>query len=277
MFNIFKIVVFLLWKIHLTSISRMIEQTSIKYDRVIKKLTTPLLQHFGINYFCYQFVSNEGDWFTVGNNPSWLLHSAEHQFYQFDPSLVRPTNYTTSTVCFPKNHQNDLFQQTLVSQSVDLFDIDHALAVIEPNPHGCEYYFFGAPRAHLQVLNLYLTQLSRLQVDYTRYIKENLQPIYNHCLNHAVNLEVINSVSFNSTSNILITEDCTKQELEFLSAIKNAPLLTPKEYQCFQLYQQGLTAKETAHKLGLSHRTIEGHFDNIKMKYQVTSKRELLK
>lgn len=255
----------------------MIDQTSIKHDRLIQKLTASLFQHFGINYFCYQFVSNEGNWFTLSNNPDWLLYSAEHRFYQCDPSLVRPSNYINPTICFPKNHQNDLFQQTIVSQSVDLFDIDHALAVIEPNPDGCEYYFFGAPRAHHQVLNRYLTQLSRLRFDYTRYLKENLKPIYNQCVNHSVNLDRITPVSFNAQSNILVTEDCTKKELEFLSAIKEAPLLTPKEYQCFKLYQQGLTAKETARKLGLSHRTIEGHFDSIKQKYHVTSKRELLK
>lgn len=255
----------------------MIEQTSIKYDGLIKKLSAPLSQYFGINYFCYQFVSNEGRWFTLGTNPDWLLHSAEHEFYKVDPSLVRPNNYTSSNICFPKNHQHDLFQQTLINQAVDLFDIDHALALIEPNDQGCEYFFFGAPKAHLQVLNIYLSQLSRLRLDYTRYIKEQVQSIYSHCLNHAVSLDRTNPVGFNSTSNILLTEDSITQENGFLSAIKNTPILSSKEYLCLQMYQQGMTAKETARKLGLSHRTIEGHFDNIKMKYQVDNKRDLLK
>lgn len=254
----------------------MIEQTSIKYDGLIKKITEPLVLHYGINYFCYQFVSNEGNWFTVANNPDWLLHSAEHQFYQFDPSLIRPTNYTRSSLCFPKNHQDDMFQQTLCTHSIELFNLDHALALIEPNPQGCEYFFFAAPPDHLNVLNIYLRQLSSLRYDYTRYFKENLKPIYHYCLNNSANLDIINPAAFNSDSNILLTEDSIKQELGFLSAIKNTPELTPKEYQCFQLYQQGLTAKETARKLGLSYRTIEGHFEHIKMKYQVDNKRDLL-
>lgn len=255
----------------------MIEQTSIKYDRLIKKLTDPLLQHFGINYFCYQFVSNKGDWFTLGNNPNWLLHSAEHQFFQFDPSLVRPHHYNTSSICFPQNHQNDLFQQTLMTDAIKVFDIDHALALIEPNASGCEYYFFGAPKCHLKVLNIYLSQLTSLRQDYTNHIQAHLQPIYNHCLDHTVNLNEINPSGFNSTHNILSVRENTRQEIGFLSAIKNIPLLTAREYQCLQLYQQGLTAKQTAQRMNLSHRTIEDHFDHIKEKYGVSSKRDLLR
>ena len=153
----------------MATVSEMIEQTSIKYNSLFKKLTAPLLDHFGINYFCYQFVSNEGLWFTIGNHPAWLLHSAEHQFYQFDPSLVRPEYYPNASVCMPKHHQNDAFQQTLVSQAIKTFDIDHCLAIIEPNPTGCEYYFFAAPKNHIKVLTIYLTQLSRLRHDYVRY------------------------------------------------------------------------------------------------------------
>ncbi|MCL9683351.1 GNAT family N-acetyltransferase [Legionella maioricensis] len=62
------------------------EQTSIKHSGLFKRLAEPLLEHFGINYFGYPFVSNEGNWFTLVNNPHWLLYSAEQQF---DPSLIQ--------------------------------------------------------------------------------------------------------------------------------------------------------------------------------------------
>lgn len=257
------------------SIYEMIEQTSIKYDRLFKRLTEPLL-HYGINYFCYQFVSNEGHWFTLGNNPGWLLHSAEQRFYQCDPTLVHPNYYQASSTCFPQNHRNELFQQTLNSHAVYLFDIDHALALIEPHPLGCEYFFFGAPKHHDRALEVYLTQLNRLRYDYIHYIKTNLQPIYSHFLEYTVNLNKVNPIGFHASNNVLSIEDPMKQEIAFLKAIKNTKALSPREHQCLQLYQQGLTAKETAIRLRLSHRTIEGYLDNIKSKYQVRCKRELL-
>ena len=84
-------------------------------------------------------------------------------------------------------------------------------------------------------------------------------------------------MGFNSSQNILLTQDDTQQELAFLNAIKQVPMLTAREYQCLKLYQQGLTAKQTARQLNLSYRTIEEYFEHIKLKYGVSYKRDLLK
>ena len=67
------------------------------------------------------------------------------------------------------------------------------------------------------------------------------------------------------------------REISSMRWLKHPSTDSPREYQCLQLYQQGLTAKETAQKIGLSHRTIEEHFDKIKIKYHVSNKRDLLK
>lgn len=254
----------------------MIEHTSIKYDRLLKDLTEPLLQHFGITYFCYQFVSCHGDWFTLGNNPDWLLHSAEQQFFRYDPSLVRPDHYQNSSISLPKNHPDTLFQQNMMTDAIEVFDIDHCLALIEPNALGCDFYFFAAPKHHLKVQEIYLSQLALLRKEYRHHLRTQLQPVYDDCLAQAVNLHDINPSGFNSGHNALQATDHFKQETEFLKAINTIPLLTPREYQCLQYYRQGLTAKQSARKLGLSYRTIEDHFEHIKAKYGVHSKRELL-
>jgi len=156
------------------------------------------------------------------------------------------------------------------------FDLDHTLAIIEPNPEGCEYYFFCAPKDHHKVLTCYLTQLDKIRFEYTRYVKDHLKPIYGYCLDRAVNLYDVIPAGFNPNDSKLVTDD-PKHGIAFLSDIKNIPLLSSREYQCLELYQQkGLTSKQIAQKIGISHRTIEGYFDNIKTKYHVTSKRELL-
>lgn len=253
----------------------MIERTSIKHDRLIKRLTEPLLQSFGISYFCYQFVSTEGDWFTLGNNPEWLLYSADNEFFQTDPSLVHPSCYDRPYVCFPKYYSDERFQKTLVDHAIELFDIDHALAIIHPTKHGCEYYFFAAPRAHAKVENIYLNQLDKLGHDYKNYVKKQLQPILHNCQNNTVNLNRVNPQRFNAKDS-LFQEDIINAQSKFLSSINYLSPLTKREQQCLVLYQQGLTAKQTAQQLGVSHRTVERHFDNIKDKFEVVHKRDLL-
>ena len=206
----------------------MIEQTTIKHDHLMKQLTEPLLQRFGISYFCYQFVSNDGHWFTLGNHADWLLHSANNQFYCYDPSLVQPDYYHAAYACMPKYQKNDLLQETLVSHATRFFDIDHALALIQPTTTGCEYYFFGAPNAHCDVLNIYLNQLNTIRQDYTHFIKTRIEPIIDDCQNHMVNLKEVNSSRFNSKDNLLVQANPLIQDA-FLTSINSArPLLTKR-------------------------------------------------
>lgn len=65
------------------------------------------------------------------------------------------------------------------------------------------------------------------------------------------------------------------KKLQHNRAIKY-DVLTIRENECLNLYRKGLTSKETALMLGLSHRTVEEHFDNIKRKLNCQHKRDLL-
>ncbi|HEU5282005.1 MAG TPA: helix-turn-helix transcriptional regulator [Gammaproteobacteria bacterium] len=257
-----------------TALSNMIEQTSIKHDKLLKKITEPLHRHLGIDYFCYQFVSNEGRWFTLGNRPAWLLHSAESKFYQCDPSLANP-HYVEAGVCFPEHHQNGDFQ-VMREVAIATFDLDHALAIIEPNQHGCEYYFFAAPKAHNKVINYYLKYLTQLRGDYTRYVKEKMQPFYEHFLSNTVNLQALNPKGFHANHNVLLADEALSGD-SFLRDIQCRDALTERERECLLLFKQGYTAKESAIMLGISYRTIEKHFEAIKRKLGVHHKRYFLK
>lgn len=53
--------------------------------------------------------------------------------------------------------------------------------------------------------------------------------------------------------------------------------LTDREIQVFRLYGEGLSNKEVAQQLSLSHKTVESHIERIKHKLDVKSGRELLK
>ncbi len=56
----------------------------------------------------------------------------------------------------------------------------------------------------------------------------------------------------------------------------NHPQLSKREQECLRLFLNGKTAKETANILGLSYRTIEEYFTNIKKKLGYRYKRDLL-
>lgn len=256
-------------------VSNMVEHTSLKHANLINKIAAPLQEHFGISYFCYQFVSHEGHWFTLGNHPEWLLYSAKNEFYRVDPSLVCTNRYKAGSF-FIQAHQHEEFQQSLVSHAVEKFKLDHGLMLVKPGLMGCEHFFFAAPREHLNILNIYLSQFSRLNQDYVDHVREQVKPIHHQLLESSVDLKEVNTERFYSTDYLLKMDDDLSRGLGFISDIRKIPTLTARENQCLILYRQGFTAKQTAKQLGLSFRTIEDHFEKIKLKCGVQSKQELL-
>jgi DNA-binding CsgD family transcriptional regulator len=56
----------------------------------------------------------------------------------------------------------------------------------------------------------------------------------------------------------------------------NSVYVTNQEKKCIDLAFKGMTAKKSAHELGISFRTVERHFENLKHKFNVKSKSELL-
>lgn len=56
-----------------------------------------------------------------------------------------------------------------------------------------------------------------------------------------------------------------------------APRLTPRETEILRLVAKGLTAKQTAERLGLSHRTVENHVQSTLSKLQLHNRAQLVR
>ncbi len=257
----------------------LIDTGSVKHQQKINKLTEPLQRHFGINYFCYQRVSNAGEWTLLSNNADWLHHSADKRFYLCDPSLVNP-ELCQSGFSFPETHQHADFQNALISDAVSLYDLCHTLAIIERTSAGCEYYFFTAPTGHAQVYNHYLNNMHLLRYTFSEYFKTQLARELATLDDHAVDIKLAKQALYGDKDNVLAVADTQSAAANFLADIKQMPvtvMLTPREQECLQLYRQGNTAKDTGRLLGISPRTVEYHLENIKQKYGCRNKRDLLK
>jgi len=63
---------------------------------------------------------------------------------------------------------------------------------------------------------------------------------------------------------------------QFCSFLKRISILSPQERRCLDLFKQGKSAQATGAIMGLSQRTVEHYFDNIKNKLGCSSKYDLL-
>lgn len=82
-------------------------------------------------------------------------------------------------------------------------------------------------------------------------------------------LEIINGFFQENLSNALLPQLITPQQ-------PSRPQLTPREEDCLCLYMKGNTTRSIASILGLSSRTIEYYIDNVKTKFGVCKRSELL-
>ncbi|MCW2681803.1 MAG: LuxR family two-component system regulator [Frankiales bacterium] len=57
----------------------------------------------------------------------------------------------------------------------------------------------------------------------------------------------------------------------------DAPRLTPRETEVLRMVAKGLTAKQVAERLGLSHRTVENHVQNTLQKLQLHNRVQLVR
>ena len=61
------------------------------------------------------------------------------------------------------------------------------------------------------------------------------------------------------------------------AADEQAPKLTPRETEVLRLVAKGLTARQVAERLGLSHRTVENHVQNTLTKLQLHNRAQLVR
>lgn len=262
------------YNIVMLSIHELIDHFSARHHARLQQVTQPLSTHFGISYFCFQRVKANGAWTILGNKPDWLNYSAGKHFYRVDPSLIHPSHYQTG-LNFPSTHQHSEFQATLGTDCVKKFDINHPLAIIDRQFDYCDFYFFGAPTAHSNVLNSYINHVHLLKDRYPEYFKHACRDLIAEMDDHAVDLNQLKPESFAASSNVL--KILASIENDFLHDITNNSCLSHREQQCLMLYRTGLSAKESAPLLGISYRTVEAHMNSIKRKLGVKHKRELLR
>ncbi|WP_058514209.1 helix-turn-helix transcriptional regulator [Legionella santicrucis] len=240
----------------------MIQTVSGRYSKKIDELINPI-KRYGISYFCWQTVSNTGQWCIIGNQPDWLEYSAEHCFYMHDPSLVHPRFYH-SGVYYTAAYEEERFQDTIIGEAEKYFDLNYGLVIAEKKAHGMEFAIFAAPNKNSWVINSYLNYMLELK-RFISYFKQEMAPVLLQLHDAQVNITKLKPDFDNGP---------------YLSGIAEEPSifsdleLTQRQRECLHYTLKGMTAKEIAKLLCISHRTVEIHLDNIRKKYGVLYKRD---
>lgn len=257
----------------------IVQNYIIKHSNQIRKITQPLRDHFGIGYFTYHRIDNNGKYTVLVDRPDWAEHYVNEKIFINDPYLRNSAVYQ-SGICLIESHGSDEYKNTIRKAGKNVLDMDVAAILIQKKEDSTEFFGFSGNQKTCCLEKLYLNE-PHLLTSFALYFKNNLSSILLEMEEEANFLFDLKGHDFFHEQPIH-PEITSNARLSYLldigmkKEIEQTSKLSLREKQCLKLLIQDKTAKDIAISLGLSFRTIEFYFENIKNKLDCWNKQELL-
>ncbi len=258
----------------------IVQQYIIKYSNRIRKATQPLRIHFGIDYFTYHCIDSTGKYTVLVDRPDWAEHYVSTKIYLNDPYLRHPQIYQ-SGMYLMGSHGSEEYKESVSKAGKMVLNVDTWVMLIEREKDHVEFFGFCANKDTSCLQHLYLNDPFLLK-SFADYFKKELHSILTYMGEEASSLIELKGDDF-FYNELISSQLSTSSRINYLkdlgmvSEITKAEKLTPREKQCLKLLIEDKSAKETAFALGLSRRTIEFYFENIKSKLDCWTKQDVAK
>lgn len=250
----------------------------IKHSNQIKKVTQPLRDHFNINYFTYHRIDNAGKYTVLVDRPDWANHYVNEKIYLDDPYLRNPKVYQTG-LCLIESHGSKEYQSNILKSGKKVLNMDLGVLLIQKTHHHVEFFGFTANKESSSLEKIYMNK-PQLLSSFAIHFKNELKAILNNMekeSNYLLDLkgkdylcpETISPSIPSSSQKAYLNDLGMKKEIELTEK------LSQRERECLKLLLINKSSKETASILGLSSRTVESYFENIKNKLSCCTKKEL--
>jgi len=235
----------------------IVRDYTVKYENTIKKICSPLQHYLNIFNFGYCRLQSDGTFGNISNDAELLDFYYSEKLYmsQFclkDPRLLRSGYAILSIAHDPKN------AEILLKK----YNLNTGVLLLECCGDTLEGFLFS-PKASdsNSVANL----LPKLEVmrKFAKYFKQEAKHLIGSMMSEGYNLKTLKGDLFSEDDPYDPLSVSNYESANFFKAISQ---LTPREQQCFELFQQGKSAQLTAAMLGISRRTVEHHFEHIKQK-----------
>lgn len=255
----------------MNDLSQIIKRYTIRYDKKIKKSTELLDKNLNIFSYTYFKIENDGRFVTLSNNPEQLDFYYAEKYYLYNPYLVDP-NLLKSGLVFTAMTKDKDYLDT-VNTSLNRFKMDNTFLMLEKNEGQVEGFLFATKPTQKQATSNYLNYLDLLK-KFNGYFTREMSGILGKMHADGFNLKTTKAAKFFERDDGLPLASKDKVSQDFLKTIS---LLSPQEERCLALFRMGNSAQATASIMGLSRRTVEHYFENIKNKVGCYSKWDLLK
>lgn len=236
----------------------------VKKERPIKSICAPLNDYLNIPIFTYTKLEACGKYVNLSNFSEALEGYYGKKMFLEDPHLIDPKLLRSGTLFIPDFYSSNYFQDICKQAR-----IGQLLVILQSNGNSMEEFCFG-----LKEGNHSRTLISNLELlhSFTRYFKREAADIIKRGLSEGFDVKKTKGMLFSERS----LSPLSRKDPQVQKFLNTMLPLTPREIQCVELFKEGKTAQMTAAILGLSQRTVESYFDNIKNKLGCKTKSDLL-
>jgi DNA-binding CsgD family transcriptional regulator len=255
--------------------TEIVQESIIKNSNRIRATTEPIRRLFGVNYFTYHQIDQNGSYKVLLDRPDWAEYYVSEKFYLIDPYLRHPDAYQSGFFLL-EQHGTDAYKERIF-QAGEEFDLNQNVIYIEKSPDKVEFFGFSGHQKSSSLDQLYLNHPWTLK-SFAAHFKQEMVTILQSM--EGSPLTLLKGGDFHSREPIPPGKisDALETYLREIGQGKMLDLaksLSKRERECIQLLGEGKTAKEIAILLSLSHRTVESYLENIKNKLSCNNKQEL--
>lgn len=229
-------------------------------------LSAPL-KILNVDFFSYTRFYFDGTSISLLTNTDW------YQFFlkQEVPGCINV--FSLESGC---NLWMDLFPENAVSDAREHFDIDNGIHFANKENDYIEAISYASKKNNHKATSCFISNIDLLE-SFNRYFKKQAAPLIKKASENRIIIpEIMRGYEEIKSGFKLSAED----KKNFLAAIGDDNIINKismREYECLQHISHGKTAKEIAKLLNISPRTVETYINNMKLKFNCTTKSDLSK
>ncbi len=276
----------------------------------LKDICRPL-EKLSISYFSHVRVTKSGELSIIGNNPEFIGHYLENEYYNADIHMAKKGALGSFVVWDAIERHGKSLQ---MHSEAATFGVQHTFTIVEQGRDYNNYYHFANNDTDQSINQTYISNLDLLKLfilHFNESVSQSSLLSHAHALSFHLDeegeysysaqhnlllpkekrVEFMNELRLNEFSNIskrlssiiqTTTRNYSHEDLpKEPSTTKYQPKVTlnqlsKREVECLHLTMRGKSAKQVSSELGISHRTVQEYLTNVKAKLGVASKSELI-
>ncbi len=246
------------------------QQQSIAHSDSVTQICQPLFDATSIKNFSSARLYIDTGMIHLATESDWLEFYFLNSAHLCDTLLELPELIHNDVILW-----NTIDHHEIVRNAKQHFDIDNGITLIDRKPDYFEIFNFGANPDDTHNINWYINNLDVLKNFILCYQEQSdkiigtIAPSKYEKINNNFDLKQL--IERDQKNKIVFEPDHI-----VVNHRNSEVILNRREYQCVALLLEGMTAKCIGLKLDISSRTVESYLNNVKKKFDIHYKNELI-